>query len=300
MSTESRSDKFIDEMTPHVALTYLLNELDAPKAVRGAKSQIHRAVGAIAKRLTSGTGRLIYVGAGTSGRLGVQDGAELWPTFGWPKERFAYLIAGGDRALTLSIEGAEDDTLNAISLSRSMLIGKYDVVIALAASGSTPFTLAALRQAKKSGALTVGIANNADTPLLTESDCPIFLDTGAEPVAGSTRMKAGTTQCVVLKVLSTLVMVRLGYVYEGMMVNVRAVNAKLKKRATEMVQTITGCDRPSAEKALQDAGWEVGVAVLLRKGKALACAQTQFLKIHKRNLRDVYKADTYIENNKAL
>ncbi len=295
MSTEDRSTEFIDEMNPHRALRFLLKELGAPKSVRDAKRQIHKAVDAISDRLSTGKGRLIYVGAGTSGRLGVQDGAELWPTFGWPKERFAYLIAGGDKALTQSVERAEDDITDAFLRVRDLEIGKNDIVIALAASGSTLFTRKAVNEAKSCGALTIGIANNGGSPLLEECDHPIFLDTGAEPIAGSTRMKAGTSQCVVLKILSTLVMVRLGYVYKGMMVNVRAVNDKLKRRAVAMVQTITRCDKEWAEQALLQADWEVGVAVVMHGGTALPCAQNQFLDIYERNLREYFIGEKIIQ-----
>src|SRR5262245_3156189 len=180
-------------------------------------------------------GRLIYAGAGTSGRLAVQDGAELMPTFSWPPERLLLLIAGGNEALIQAVEGAEDQTEHAIALVKSHGICPKDVLIAVAASGSTPFTLACLRGAKKAGALTIGVANNAGAPLLLESDHPILLDTGVEPIAGSTRMKAGTAQRITLNLLSSLLMIRLGRVYEGLMVDVQATNRKLAKRSEEML-----------------------------------------------------------------
>ena len=172
----------------------------------------------------------IYAGAGTSGRLAVQDGAELIPTFNWPAEKLLLLMAGGKDALLRSAEGAEDETDQAVRSSASTVSMPPDVVIAVAASGTTPFTLACLREARQRGALTIGIANNRGTPILDEADCPIWLDTGAEPIAGSTRMKAGTAQRVTLNLLSSLVMIRLGRVHEGLMVDVQAINAKLVQR----------------------------------------------------------------------
>jgi len=162
-------------------------------------------------RLRDG-GRLAYAGAGTSGRLAVQDGAELMPTFSWPQDRLLLLIAGGPQALIEAVEGAEDESEQAVDLVRRHAIGTRDVLIAVAASGTTPFTLAALREAKALGALTIGIANNRDTPLLADAEHPIWLDTGPEPIAGSTRMKGGTAQRIALNVLSSLIMIRLGRV----------------------------------------------------------------------------------------
>ena len=149
-------------------------------------------------------GRLIYAGAGTSGRLAVQDGAELMPTFSWPPDRLVLLIAGGDKALIRAVEGAEDDVKTAQALIKTHKVEKPDVLIAVAASGTTPFTLACLRSAKRAGALTIGIANNPKTPILDDADHPILLETGPEPIAGSTRMNAGTAQRITLGLLSSL------------------------------------------------------------------------------------------------
>lgn len=286
MGTEERTKKFIDEMTPYRALSHLLKELEAPRAVKMAFSSIHVAIPAIAKRLSQNDrGRLIYIGAGTSGRLGNLDASELYPTFGWPKNRIVQLVAGGDRALKESVEGAEDQTVNVEVVIDMLKLNENDVLIAVAASGTTPYVLAAMRQAKKYGALTIGIANNADRPILTQADHPIFLDTGPEPIAGSTRMKAGTAQHVTLKTISTLVMVRLGYVYKGMMVNVRASNDKLKKRAVSVVRLITGSDDEDAtKKTLELCDWEIGVAVLVLRGVPIPCATTLYLKLAQRDL----------------
>src|SRR3979490_1870327 len=185
----------------------------AVAAVRAARPAIERAALAMEARLKD-DGRLIYVGAGTSGRLAVQDGAELMPTFSWPPERLVLLMAGGEKALTRAVEGAEDEVKQARALIKKHGVGASDVLIAVAASGTTPFTLACLRDAKKKGALTIGIANNAGTPLLADAHHPILLQTGAEPIAGSTRMKAGTAQRITLSLLSSLLMIRLGRVYD--------------------------------------------------------------------------------------
>ena len=219
-------------------------------------------------RLQAG-GRLVYTGAGTSGRLAVQDGAELMPTFSWPPERLLLLIAGGEEAMTRAVEGAEDQTAQAAALVQRHGIAANDVLIAVAASGTTPFTLACLREAKQAGALTIGIANNAGTPLLAEAECPVCLETGPEPIAGSTRMNAGTAQRIALNLLSSLVMIRLGRVYAGLMVEVQASNVKLGRRQEKMVMRLTGKSEGEARDALERAGGSVKLAVLLLKGCGL-------------------------------
>ena len=237
----------------------------AVAAVRAARASIEAAVHAMEARLIAG-GRLIYAGAGTSGRLAVQDGAELMPTFSWPPERLLLLIAGGKEALTQAIEGAEDETEHALALIKSHETSPDDVLIAATASGTTPFTLACLRGAKAAGSLTVGIANNPGTPLLAEADHPILLETGPEPIAGSTRMKAGTAQRITLNLLSSLLMIRLGRVYEGLMVDVQATNKKLAKRSENMLTHLTGRSGKDVRDALARAEGSVKLAVLLLQG----------------------------------
>ena len=237
----------------------------AVAAVRAARSALERAAAAMEARVRY-RGRLVYAGAGTSGRLAVQDGAELMPTFNWPEERLVLLIAGGKDALVRSVEGAEDEASHAERVVREHVIDGKDVLIAVAASGTTPFTLACLREAKSKGALTIGIANNPGTPILLESDHPILLDTGPEPIAGSTRMKAGTAQKIALNLLSTLLMISLGRVYDGLMVDVQALNEKLVGRSEEMLIRIVGCDRDAARDALQRAHGSVKLAVMLLQG----------------------------------
>jgi N-acetylmuramic acid 6-phosphate etherase len=234
-------------------------------AVRAARAELARVALAVEARLRDG-GRLVYAGAGTSGRLAVQDGAELMPTFGWPRDRLLLFIAGGEEAMVRAKEGAEDEPGQAIDLVRRHGIASKDVLIAVAASGTTPFTLACLREAKRRDALTVGIANNAGTPLLEEAAHSIYLETGPEPIAGSTRMNAGTAQRIALIALSSLVMIRLGKVYAGLMVDVQASNAKLVERQENMLLHLTGRSSEDVREALRRAHGSVKLAALLLKG----------------------------------
>ncbi len=272
--TERQSPRYakIDVWEPAEILDSMIEgQFSAVAAVRAARPAIERAGLAIERRLR-GPGRLVYVGAGTSGRLAAQDGAELMPTFGWPQDRLLLLIAGGQNALLCAVEGAEDQDQQAIELVRRHEIGAFDVTIAVAASGTTPFTLACLREAKKRGSLTVGVANNRGTPLLQEADHSIFLETGAEPIAGSTRMKAGTAQRITLILLSSLVMILLGRVYDGLMVDVQASNKKLVRRSEKILSRLTGRSDEEIHKALQRAGGSVKLAFLLLEGYGLATA----------------------------
>jgi N-acetylmuramic acid 6-phosphate etherase len=266
--TERASPRYsdIDVWEPSDILdTMIEGQFAAVAAVRAMRPAIENACLAIEARLRNG-GRLVYAGAGTSGRLAVQDGAELMPTFNWPHDRLLLLLAGGNDALLRAVEGAEDETLHAGRLIQQHKIGPNDVVIAVAASGTTPFTLACLREGKKRGALTVGIANNRETPILTEADHAIWLETGAEPIAGSTRMKAGTAQRIVLNLLSSVVMILLGRVHRGLMVDVQVLNEKLVRRAETMLHRLTGRDQNEVRDALKRANGSVKLAVLLLHG----------------------------------
>jgi N-acetylmuramic acid 6-phosphate etherase len=268
MDTERASPRYsdIDLWDPPDILEAMLEgQMSAVAAVRAALGAIAGAANAAEARLRDG-GRLVYVGAGTSGRLAVQDGAELVPTFNWPPDRLLLLIAGGKEALLRSAEGAEDETAQAVRSVQQHRIASPDVVIAVAASGTTPFTLACLREAKRRGALTIGVANNRGTPLLHEADCAIPLDTGSEPIAGSTRMKAGTAQRVTLNLLSSLVMIRLGRVHGGLMVDVQAINAKLVRRSEMILHRLTGRGSEEIAEALRRANGSVKLAVLLLHG----------------------------------
>jgi N-acetylmuramic acid 6-phosphate etherase len=268
MDTERPSPRYsgIDIWEPADVLDAMIEgQFAAVAAVRAARPELERAALAMEGRLRHG-GRLVYAGAGTSGRLAVQDGAELMPTFSWPEERLLLLMAGGKDALLQSVEGAEDEVEHAARLVRQHKIGAEDVLIGVAASGTTPFTLACLREAKGRGALTIGIANNRGTPLLEEADHPIWLDTGPEPIAGSTRMKAGTAQRIALNLLSSLLMILLGRVYDGLMVDVQAVNQKLKRRSEDMLLRISGRTREEVREALAQAQGSVKLAVMLLHG----------------------------------
>jgi N-acetylmuramic acid 6-phosphate etherase len=275
MNTERLSPRYadIDLWEPVDILDAMIEgQWASVAAVRAARSAIEQAALAMEARLRE-HGRLIYAGAGTSGRLAVQDGAELMPTFSWPRERLLLLLAGGDPAMTQAVEGAEDDMGRAAELIGHHGIDSADVLIAVAASGTTPFTLTCLREARRRGALTVGIANNPDTPLLAEANQPILLATGPEPIAGSTRMNAGTAQRITLNLLSTLVMIRLGRIYRGMMVEVQASNAKLAKRREKMLAHLTGQNARQVRDALQRSNGSVKLAVLLLQGCDLGDAK---------------------------
>jgi N-acetylmuramic acid 6-phosphate etherase len=267
MDTEGASPRYfdLDVWAPlDIAEAMIEGQFTAVAAVRAARFALLEAALAAAERLRK-AGRLVYVGAGTSGRLAVQDGAELVPTFSWPQERLLLLIAGGRNALLRSVEGAEDAVDQAARLAQQHDIGGDDVVIAVAASGTTPFTLSCLTEAKRRGALTIGVANNRDTPILKEADHAIWLDTGAEPIAGST-LEAGTAQRITLNVFSSVVMILLGRVYDGLMVDLQAVSQKLVRRSEDILTRLTGSSGEQAREALHRANGNVKLAVLLLHG----------------------------------
>lgn len=267
--TESVDPRFrdLDAWTSLEAVTAIWeSQLAAVAAVGPALAAIAHAADAAAGRLESGPGRLAYAGAGTSARVAVQDGTELPPTFDWPEERLLFLVAGGPQALTRATEGAEDDRGEAARQVAEARLGPDDVLIGVAASGRTPFTLAALDAARAAGALTIGLTCNPAPEFLSACDHPILADTGPEVVAGSTRMKAGTAQKVVLNMISTQVMVRLGRVHEGLMVEMRPLNSKLRQRAAEMVARLSGATPQAAHEALESCGWSIKEAVLVAWG----------------------------------
>jgi N-acetylmuramic acid 6-phosphate etherase len=286
MATEHSSTRYQDLDTwpsLDVLSAFYEGQLAAVAAVRPALPAIAAAAEEAVKRLRRG-GRLVYAGAGTSGRIGVQDGTELPPTFNWPDDRVVYLIAGGKGAIMQAVENAEDSVEDGIAGIRNSNIGPDDVVIGVAASGRTPFTIAALKEAAARGAQTVGISNNPDAPILEACSHPILADTGEEVIAGSTRMKAGTAQKVILNLLSTLIMVRMDRVYRGLMVNMRATNAKLRRRSEIMVSQITDCDDATAVEAIRKADGDLKTAVLIAMGASPSQAQGA-LERHDGNLR---------------
>ncbi len=268
MSTESADPRFADlDAWPTARAVEAMweGQMEAIAAMRRALPQITLAAEAAAARLGD-AGRLIYAGAGTSGRIAVQDGAELGPTFGWPADRLVFAMAGGEAALINSVEGAEDDVAD--GAARMASLGANDVLIGVAASGSTPFTLAAIKEGRRRGALTIGIANNPGAPLLEAAEFPVLLDTGSEVLAGSTRMKAGTAQKTALNLISTALMIRLGRVYKGLMVDMQLSNAKLRNRAEKMVAGLAECGEAEAAVALAASGGRIKAAVLVAMGKS--------------------------------
>lgn len=242
----------------------LINDEDArvAPAVRKELDPIARAVDAIVASQQAG-GRLFYLGAGTSGRLGVLDASEMPPTYGVSPDRIQAYIAGGDRALRTPAEGAEDDTTAGAQVVQEIGVRPGDVVVGITASGTTPWVLAAVAQARELGARTVGLTCAPGSPLTRAVDIPIVPVIGPEVIAGSSRMKAGTAQKLVLNMLSTATMVRLGKVYGNLMIDVQPTNAKLRRRAVRILQEATGVDAQIAQRALDQAGYEVKPALVM-------------------------------------
>lgn len=253
----------LDQADSETVIAALLDqEARAQAALRHAVPALARLADLVAPRLEAG-GRLFYAGAGTSGRLALLDAVECGPTFSLPPGVIVPLIAGGDAAIAGAVEGAEDDTEAAVSVLASHGIGPRDALIGIAASGATPFTLAAIRTAHAAGALTAGLANS-DGPIVRAAEIGIVIASGAEVLAGSTRLSAGTTQKIALNALSTAIMIRLGKVFGPYMVDMRPSNAKLRGRAARIVAAIAGCDRAAAEAALEACGYEVKTAIVMR------------------------------------
>ena len=290
MRTEQISPRYVELdswSAPEMIAAMYEGQLAAAAAVRGALGAIAAAVEDAVPALQRG-GRLVYAGAGTSGRIGVQDGTELTPTYDWPSDRLVFAMAGGLDALLRSAEQAEDDEAAGARAMTDARIGANDVVIGIAASGTTPFTIGALRASGHSGAVTIAVANNPGAPLFDVARHRILADTGSEVIAGSTRMNAGTAQKIVLNLFSTAVMVRMGRVYRGLMVDMRARNAKLRRRAEAMVSEIVGCPEDDAARYLEQADGEVKTAVLLGFGVGHGEA-LQLLHRHGGNLRSAIK-----------
>ena len=265
LRTEQVDAKFhmLDVMSVSELLS-AMNESDAevPKAVSLQLPAIEKAIDGVVDRMMQG-GRLIYIGAGTSGRLGVLDAAECGPTFSVSEDQVLALIAGGDSALRLPAEGAEDKPENGVTDLKSQKITARDSVVGIAASGRTPYVLGALSYAKEIGALTIGLTCNPNSEMSKIVDCAIEIDSGPELLAGSTRLKSGTAQKLVLNMISTITMVRLGKTFGNLMVDLQITNGKLKDRAIRIIEKATGVSRALAEKALSESGHEVKVAILM-------------------------------------
>ena len=234
----------------------------AVEAVRAAASALAAAVDAALPRIAAG-GRLLYAGAGTSGRLGVLDSVELVPTFSWPRERAVAVLAGGEGAMFVAVEGAEDDEPQGRRDIEALAPTPDDVLIGIAASGHTPYVLGALAAGRAAGCLTIAIANNPGAAVLAAGECPVLLDTGAEVISGSTRLKAGTAQKIALNSFSSALMVKLHKVYGNLMVDMKATNAKLVRRAVALTMRAADTDETAARAALNRCGFHVKTATVM-------------------------------------
>ena len=266
LKTEMRNPAttHIDEMSSAEMVQVMNQEnLNAAMAVSQVSEAIAEAIDRIYLRMKQG-GRLFYVGCGTSGRLGVLDASECPPTYGVSPDLVVGIIAGGDSALRRSSEGAEDSWEAGYAVLESYHITENDTVVGISAAGGAAFVLAAMAYGKECGALTVGITSNAGSKISCAADIAIDVDTGAEVVTGSTRMKAGTAQKLILNMLSTGVMIRLGHVYENMMINLKPTNIKLTARMVRIVREITGLEEEAAKKLLEENDWNIRKAVSQR------------------------------------
>ncbi len=259
-------------------------QMTAIEAVKPALSALEEAAEEAATRLSKGAGRIVYVGAGTSGLLAMQDGMELTPTFGWPLERILFLMAGGDAARLLPLGPCEDDEEQAFKDAQAAGFSKDDLIVAVAASGSTPYTCAIAREGKKVGAQILAIANNPGSQLADLADHAAILETGPEVLAGSTRMAAGTAQKAALTAFSTLLMTRLGYVVGGHMVNMIVDNDKLRLRAIRIVADLADVSLDLAGDAMTKAQGDIKLATLIARGCSLQQAQG-LLADHEEKLR---------------
>jgi N-acetylmuramic acid 6-phosphate etherase len=286
-STESINEatKNLDLLEPEKLVSiFIEDQFNAVQAVKNAAPEIARAVELAVSRLELG-GRLIYAGAGTSGRLAFLDAAELIPTFSWSKTRALVAMAGGSQAVFNAVEGAEDNFDQGRDDVLALEPNQNDVIIAIAASGTTPYALGALEAAKSVGALRIGISNNANAPILENSDVGILLETGAEVISGSTRLKAGTAQKIALNTFSSSVMVRLHKVYGNLMVDLQATNIKLVKRAVRLTILATQKTETEATNALESCGYHIKTAIVMLEQNLNADEAQALLEEHQGNVR---------------
>jgi N-acetylmuramic acid 6-phosphate etherase len=272
--------------TEMLANSFIEDQQLAIEANRAALASIARAVDLAHARMVEG-GRLIYAGAGTSGRLSMLDAVELHPTFSWPAERAVFLVAGGESALKYAVEGAEDDAAMAHKDFMGISPNANDVVIAVAASGSTPYCMAILQSARALGCLCICIVNNQLSPMLEHADVPVVLETGPEVIAGSTRLKAGTAQKIALNTFSSSLMVRLNKVYGNLMVDMHITNDKLRGRAISIICQITGADEGTATRHLQESGSNIKTAIVSILCKLPPAQAQSQLQHHRGSIRSV-------------
>ena len=265
LRTEQVDEKFalLDVMTVG-ELLQVMNESDTevPKAITQVLPTIKIVIDGVIDRMLQG-GRLIYMGAGTSGRLGVLDAAELGPTFSVAPTEVIAFIAGGDVALRQAVEAAEDNSELSVAELKKINLTAQDIVIGIAASGRTPYVISALKYANEIGALSVGLTSNPGSEITKVAQHAIAVDTGPELLAGSTRLKSGTAQKLVLNMISTITMIRLGKTFGNLMVDLQITNEKLMDRAVRIIQNATGADRATSSTALEDSGHRVKVAILM-------------------------------------
>jgi len=285
--TEQRNaaSRNLDRMTAR-EIVQLMNREDrkVARAVGQESAAIARAVDAIVSGIRKG-GRLIYIGAGSSGRMGVLDAAECPPTFGTSPKQVQALIAGGRRAITRAVEGAEDSARNGERDLQAKKLTRNDVVVGIAASGTTPYVLGALKYARKRGATTVAVTSNLRMPVGRLAKIVIAPEVGPEVLTGSTRLKAGTSQKMVLNMLSTAVMARLGHVYENLMIGMMLTNEKLAERALRILAEASGKSVSATEHALRVAGHDLRVALVMLKLGIGAAEARKRLKVAGGNLR---------------
>ncbi|MBZ9806988.1 MULTISPECIES: N-acetylmuramic acid 6-phosphate etherase [unclassified Mesorhizobium] len=285
-----RNAEGLDIQAPEAILASLVDaQVEAAKTVRDAIPSLAKAAESIAGSLKGG-GKLAYAAAGSSGLMALADALELPGTFGIQRDRIAILIAGGDDAFRTLAGGPEDDTEEAATAVANAGIGKGDCLIAVSASGTTPYALRAIEEAARRGATTIGIANNRDSALLRLSGTAILLETPPEVIAGSTRMGAGTAQKIALNMLSTLAAIHLGHVHDGYMVNLVADNSKLRDRAARIVAAISGGSRDDAARLLEKSGGAVKTAILLAAGADSADTAQKILEEAGQKLRPALSA----------
>ncbi|MFN2442946.1 MAG: N-acetylmuramic acid 6-phosphate etherase [Thermoanaerobaculia bacterium] len=288
MSSERFPESLDIDLVPTERLVEIIQDQDrsVAEAVAAQRPSIVRAIDAIADRMLDG-GRLFYVGAGTSGRIAAVDASEIPPTFGTAPEMVQVIMAGGEAAFTSAAEGAEDDEEAAVRAIDERVRAE-DVVVGIAASGTTPFTVMAVRRANMLGALTLAVTSRAGSPLSREVDIAIAVETGPEVIMGSSRMKSGTAQKLVLNTISTGIMIRMGRVYSNLMIEMPATNIKLRDRAVRMIELAAGVGRAEAERAFAESGSSVKVAAVMAKlGLSRADAEGRLASSGGR-LRDVF------------